>query len=269
MPWAIRSRHTSRRYGFVPPRATVLLRPLQCAEPGAYRTAPLEEIVLLSGERLLGFSAREMWLTPGAVWVGDVLDRVGWNENRKKRHLLREDVKRPLSTDYLVWPTVFDLYESRQLSGPTHEGSIQDLWSNLDELERCLRSRRTPASQHCWIIGVTVIADVNDTDKARMSSIAKSPTEPPMVSETWKFLGYDVSDRWLLSGVSNCLHNGMPEFRELKAQWKTCLNSFHLFTDLCDATGFKTVIDQVVQRHAPFSVFGLWRIEEYGIRAIN
>lgn len=221
-----------------------------------------ESSIMESKEILLGFSAREMWLVPGSAWVGDTLELHYWNETNKKQRLLYNDELRPLSTDYLVWPTVFDFDKNEQMGGPSHSGFIQDLWDNLDELLNSLQNYWTSESKCCWVIGVTLMWDLCSQEQKNVWSEVITTTLPPICNPTWKFLGYDVSDRWLLSGLTGCLNKNMPNWPSLKVQWGQHLNSYNLFDHPQNAENFKNQINQMIPQHAPFYVYGLWLVQE-------
>src|SRR3990170_299467 len=85
-------------------------------------------------DRLLGFDARELWLSPDDLW----------DAQRKETFLLRFDVGKPLSIDTLVWPSLFDtgqgigLHKAErarlQLAGipvPAYIGANAGLWDSL------------------------------------------------------------------------------------------------------------------------------------------
>jgi len=79
---------------------------------------------------------------------------------------------------------------------------------------------------------------------------------PPAVS--WVLLGYDVGDRYCLSGLSNCGYGA--ERDRWAAEWGESLNDYHLFSDPHRADAFARANDARVSEHAPFTVFGLYLI---------
>lgn len=212
-------------------------------------------------EKLLGFTAREMWSYPGAAWVGETLHPNYWTPLRKNEYLLRDDVKRPLSTSYGVWPTVFGFNAGIQMGGPDHSGFVQDLWSNLDELVKAVQLEWSSAPKRHWVIAVTLLwGECNQEVRKTWASVFE-PVFPPAPSSEWQFLGYDVSDRYLLSGLSYCLSSRLPDFSRLKGEWGVHLNEYHLFEDRRKAVDFRSMIDGLIDQHAPFSIYGLWRVQ--------
>lgn len=197
--------------------------------------------------RILGFDARERWCPRERLWPAE----------RAARFLLR-DTEKPLSTDVMVWPSVFedpqlDLLGMDDLSlgsagasAPAFRGFVQDLWQDLDALERAL----TPVTAGRYdVIAVSVDGEWHPSTP---------PCVPADLDAQWLHLGFDVSDSWLLSGLSNCGY-AQEEIDAMRAQWGPRLNAHHLFDDRLDASAFATLCGERVREHAPFHVYGLWR----------
>ncbi len=202
-----------------------------------------------SNELLLGFDAREMWL--------DVAEY--WPEERKRRFLLRQDIIRPLSTDEYVWRSVFDVDISLQY--PQWTGPIQNLWDNLATLQEYLDTTWSERTLPSWLMAVTLQEDVCERENLlewhdRVSNLITTPRDP-----AWAFLGYDVSDKWLTSGLSNC-STDESEMQILRDTYASVLNEHHLFDALKPAVDYMHVSDERVRAHAPFFVFGLWLIKK-------
>jgi hypothetical protein len=229
-----------------------------------------------SNELLLGFDAREMWL--------DVAEY--WPEERKRTFLLRQDIVKPLSTDILVWRSVFDVEQT--LNRPQWTGPIQNLWDNLATLQAYRHTVWSARTLPYWLIAVTLQEEVSELEDllewyaraskthdetvpgglplsgellewyARASSIIPALRDP-----AWAFLGYDVSDKWLLSGLSNCGYGtNETEIQILRETDASSLNEHHLFDAIKPAVDFMQVSDERVRAHAPFFVFGLWLIKK-------
>jgi hypothetical protein len=206
-------------------------------------------MTMSSNELLLGFDAREMWL--------DVAEY--WPEERKKPFLLRQDIVKPLSTDIFVWRSVFDVEQT--LNRPQWTGPIQELWDNLATLQEYMDTVWSERTLPSWIIAVTLQEDICEREDlqewyARASNIIPSLRDP-----AWAFLGYDVSDKWLWSGLSNCGTNE-TEMQILRDTYASDLNEHHLFDAIKPAVDFMHVSDERVRAHAPFFVFGIWLIKK-------
>jgi hypothetical protein len=207
-------------------------------------------------EHILGFDARELWLD-GDRW---------WSDERKSRYLLRQ-VMKPLSTDVLVWPSVFGdgLPPSERtrldldgLAPPDWRGANQSLWDDLARMQSQLTALGPAVRGPYHLVAVTW--------HSREGSVASSvgpypePTNPMERSPGWRFLGYDISDGSLLSGLSNCGYTDEDRGHH-RARWGPHLNEHHLFNDLGHAFDFRRACDLRVPEHAPFFVFGLWSVE--------
>jgi hypothetical protein len=117
-------------------------------------------------------------------------------------YLLRSDVVRPLSTDSSVWRDLFDANPS--LQRPGWIGPIQNLWDNLATLQEYLKSVSRQKPYPVWIIAVTLQEDLRKSEDRKEWSARASNIIPSLRDAAWTLLGYDVCDKWLLSGLSNC-----------------------------------------------------------------
>lgn len=196
-------------------------------------------------ERLVGFDAREMWVDPAT----------SWSEKRRADFLFRPDVPKPFSTDTVVWPSVFELNENTR---PPDCFGHQDLCDQLADVQAHLVSVHRG---RCYVIAITVFTS-SPSEAQEWDELVATAT-PATRDNSWTLLGFDVSDQWLLSGLSNC--GFVPEVEDvasLRAQWGPQLNRHHLFDSLDAATAFKDLSNVRVQEHAPFFVFGLWLVQE-------
>jgi hypothetical protein len=183
--------------------------------------------------QLVGFDAR--------MALGTIDE--SWTDERREMYLLRTDVVQPLSTDRAVWPTPVGVDES-MLSVPLP-------WVGLHELHRQLRGR----------VGrddvVIVAIGVDDSGQSAVERLLG--TEGALTAEaSLQFLGFDVSDLALTSGLCNCGYDATDPVAELRSAWATKLNEHGLFSEASDATGFCAVTDVRVPEHSPFFVFALW-----------
>lgn len=210
----------------------------------------------MNDDRILGFDAREAWMQPPAS-LGDAGN---WGTERKENWLLRSDVARPLSTDCMVWPSVFDVDD--RLIRPEWVGLVQDMWNSLAALGECLDEQWKSGWKPCRIIAVTLDMRTCTDGEMQQWQDVLDPTSPSELDQTWEFLGYDVADRWLLSGLSNCTDSGESDFVALRARFGPKLNPNHLLSKKEDALEFKSVSNDRVPDHAPFYLYKLWLIAE-------
>jgi hypothetical protein len=197
-------------------------------------------------ERIVGFDAREMWLDPA----------LHWNEKRREKFLFRPDVTKPLSTDTIVWPSIFDLEGNTR---PPDCFGHQDLCDKLEDVRAYVRETTGVKVAPCYVIAITLLID--DTNVSEMSEWDSviPPTTPSVRDDSWLFLGFDVSDKWLLSGLSNCgFLSDTENVTDLRNRWSPHLNDVHLFDHLAPATEFKVFTNERVAEHGPFFIFGIW-----------
>ena len=180
-----------------------------------------------------------------------------WSEERRSTYAIRADVASPLSTDPLVWPSVFDqgvgiglspaLRAKMGLSGlelPAWGGRHGPSWDSLERLEESLAERALHLSVR--LMAITKIS-------------AEDAAEPRFVPrDGWLFLGFDVSDAGLISALCNCGYSGREELEQSRDRWAHELNEHHLFDGVDQALAFKAASDKRVPEHAPFEVYGLW-----------
>lgn len=192
---------------------------------------------------VLGYDARSI----SAAW------RSLWNEDRRQRFLIKQDVCCPLSVDTLVWPSLFDwgqgpglsLRERRRmllsggLTAARRSYARWPLWSDLSGMMKELDDPIDPTFLPFWIIAVASV----DCDESNYTN-------------QMEFFGYDVADESFLSGISNCGYGN--EIDQLRADWAAELNGFHLFPNRDAADRFRRLTDTRVPEHRPFGVYGIW-----------
>ena len=135
-----------------------------------------------SKERIVGFDAREMWLDPAASWT----------EKRRAGFLFRPDVPKPLSTDTMVWPSVFELNDNAR---PADCFGHQDVCDTLAGVQAHLVSVQPG---RCYVIAITVFT--SSPSEAHEWDELASTTTPATRERSWTVRGFEVSDQWLLSG---------------------------------------------------------------------
>ena len=201
---------------------------------------------------LLGFSARAMH-TPR-------------NESVCRDQLLRPDIAWPISTDAMVFPTVFDAMEDCATGecGFARGHSIQDLWGSLQDLREITAAEFSaddwPTGSYTLIAVALMLAEGPAVWPGEPMAF-NGPAIPDAPDPAWELLGYDVSDEWLLSGLSNCLIKTDPDFAKWEEWWAPKLNAHGLFATLDDAIAFAAAIDDRIKEHAPFHPYAIYRVE--------
>lgn len=204
------------------------------------------------GQRIVGYDAREMWLGDGDLWPA-----------QRQQYLLRSDVPKPLSTDTMVWPSVFGkpfleaVASGFELQRPDWTGAV--LWDDLERLKAHLDAGWGKSCRPCRLIAVTLAYGHCENDEQRQWDQRLVGITPPSVCDDWTFLGYDIADHSLLSGLMNCGYTPQ-ELKVLPQRWAPRLNEHHLFDDFEQAAEFVAVTDERVQEHAPFFIFGIYSL---------
>ncbi|WP_257460217.1 hypothetical protein [Archangium lipolyticum] len=215
-------------------------------------------------EWLLGFDVRELGLDVGREWP----------ESRRGLYLLREDVRKPLAVDTAVWPSLFgeglpgsecERLGLREAELPAWRGPNAPLWDDLERMKGCLETLGAVKEEPHALIAVSVYWDGRPAEGTWPGVPYRERTMPSVRGDGWRFLGFDVGDGGLISGLGNCGYTE-PEAPELRRQWAGRLNEHHLLGELEQALAFRELSDRRVPEHAPFFVWGLWLIDAVGMR---
>jgi hypothetical protein len=142
---------------------------------------------------------------------------------------------------------------------PKWTGPNASLWEDLGNLERHLAAVRVAIPY--WLVAFTWLVDAASLNEPRSYGPNDEPMTPAERSPDWAFLGFDVGDGGLLSGLMNCGYED-DERKTLTEEWDPRLNEHHLFIDAESAFAFRLLTNERVPEHAPFFVYGVWRIRE-------
>ncbi len=85
--------------------------------------------------------------------------------------------------------------------------------------------------------------------------------EPRDLDTRWRLQGYDVADKFLVSGLSNCGYSA-DEISRPRERWGRFINAKGLLVSLEEATQFGQFADERVHSHAPFHVFGIYTLAQ-------
>jgi hypothetical protein len=123
----------------------------------------------------------------------------------------------------------------------------------------CTPSVRAHAAAGAAVVVVGVVADALSV-ATRVAELYGIRNEL-VVEESWRFLGFDVADAPDgISGLCNCGYSE-AEHTALAGLFGSQLNPHGLFHDAASALRFRDVADTRVSAHAPFDVYGLWRVD--------
>jgi hypothetical protein len=200
---------------------------------------------VFNNELLIGFDVREQWQSPA----------IAWDRERRRRFLFREDCPRPLSVDTAVWGSIFDTNE--HLERPSWTGPVQFLWDDVERLQAFLSAEWADAWQPCSLMAVTLVPESCTSDELETWTERACGIKTPMMALPAQHMGYDIADRYLLSGLSNCGFLANEDADREKQLWSPALSELHLFEDLDHALAFQEFAALRTQEHAPFFVFSL------------
>jgi hypothetical protein len=195
-------------------------------------------------ESLIGFDAREMWINDETFWASEC----------REMFLLDQMVAKPLSADDTVWPAVFDMHPDFSL--PHDVRWRQGLWSSHQQLESVLRTELVQAQTPYWVIAISQYRE-NESEE-----LLYEATEA-INYESWQFLGFDVCNETLLSGLMN-FGGDQDEMRYRRSLFTAKVNEHHLFSNPDDAFAYRqwgTTEDDFVV-HGPFYIFGLYAVSK-------
>lgn len=180
--------------------------------------------------------------------------RAEWKESCSGRCIddffLGKNIDVPLSVDNNIWDQpVVNVEHQKGDSDLKWLLSIMPtsgLWHSLEEFRSGISELKTLISVNY----VVLLMDHGNTE----NNLKPLPQEA-------EFLGYDIGDHMLISGLMNC------GFRE--SDWADFdleryvphLNRWHLFDELEPALEFKKMSDIRVKEHAPFSVIRMANID--------
>ena len=191
-----------------------------------------------------------------------------WTDQRRREYLLNQEVRFPLSVDRMVWPSLFNFDGGvrenkifpliRIRPDDFHQQGLR-LWKSLLELQETIKHSDTVTFPTCSVISIIVEdSDLIQNDEWWQMAF-QEPTVPSRLGGTWEFLGYDIGDKYLTSGLSHCgLKAEMMETAQ--KEWGGAVNSNGLFLEITVTQQFRDFIERRVPSHAPFYIFGIYRV---------
>lgn len=194
-----------------------------------------------------------------------------WDRKMRDIHLLSPEINWPLSVDTMIWPSLFRYFrdcsihsyfqfnEAIDVTPRNTRHSALELWSSLDEMKNYYLGQKDMAPKN----GISIAIILLLRDKSLQSDeFWNTVLDPPLsidaLPKNWLFLGYDVADRDMISGLSNCGYDP-NEKNLLQKTWSARLNEYGLLITLEDAVEFQKVSENRVPEHKPFYVYALWR----------
>jgi hypothetical protein len=215
-----------------------------------------KELNILFEQLVIGFDAREMWLGLDA-----------WTPERKRSFLLRQDIEKPLSTDTMVWPSLFHSHRTvisgseiitgsvLDLEFPIEYRTIDNLWIQLSTMQGYLDKLPTNENNSYWVIAIAELMSFEDKETLKPTH----PVRPLEIDSSWKLLGFDVSQTNLSSGLTNERYDA-TEIETLRTRWSPHLNKYHLFSEEKRANEFAAWADRDIG-HAPYHIYAIYLVD--------
>jgi hypothetical protein len=177
--------------------------------------------------------------------------KLNWEEDRRNKFLIQPMTSYPVSVDRIVWPALID---------NSDVGHPYRLWGSAREALVELEKISSLACAIPEVIQIAVLTadqqSARDWNELLFGYVhSKQDTE---LAIAWEHLGYDVADRDLISGMSNCMLQPL-ELAEIRAGWTEALNTWGLFVAFERAIAFTRICDQLILGHSPFEVYRLLR----------
>lgn len=198
-----------------------------------------------------------------------------WNQERRVTYLMLPEIKWPLSIDQMVWPSLFryptDLIEQSyfQFNETIEVKAINtrhralELWLGIEEMQKQAGKQGKNKIQ----IAVSLFLDESSLSDEYWSAVLDPRLSWDKVPTESSLIGYDVADRDMISGLSNCGYDP-NEMEIIKESWNSCLNDYGLFKKFADAMRFTKLIDKKIPSHSPFYVYSLFLVPRKGGQAM-
>jgi hypothetical protein len=173
-----------------------------------------------------------------------------WSSEERDNYLLKQ-IDTPLSVSRGVWPecTIPEVFEQ-----VFHEPKPVAPRNGLDVYSLELPALRNP---HAVILAIT--AEHSIAMKLLKFHKIDSPLQSTenLRSSGFRFIGYDVADLFLCSGLMYCRFE-VSEQKSLRVIFNNKINQYGLFTSPIAADKFLKIRARQVSEHAPFYKYGMW-----------
>lgn len=172
----------------------------------------------------------------------DTLDQ--WSGDRKRRFLLKNNINPPRSVDMAIW----DDFDKKHSEFQTCDVDCHPDFELADDHSTLLISMPVTDYRHFF-------SYLDNSEIYWPQWIQCLNTDAIQLD----FLGYDVADFMLMSGINNCGYEVGD--RKLFEQYIPYINEYGLVSDLDAADSIRKLNDQRVPEHAPFYIFGIYEIK--------
>jgi|SRR5579884_84926 len=192
----------------------------------------------MSTEIFLGFDLRQ----PLAGQIDS------WTKVRRAEYLIRPEIATPISVDRCVWPAV---------SVNTDDQYPLFLWGSMTEL----REHSLHPLEGGVMIDIAALPSTEDSlNYWQRIMFGRADTDKDSSPQyEVEIFGYDVADRYLVSGLSNCRFSD-SEMGHIRHDWSWAINVWGLFDRPDLATSFAALCNSLIPEHEPFEAYRLRRI---------
>lgn len=202
-----------------------------------------------------------------------------WDTRRKSTFLLEEKTVDPLSVDTSVWPTIFEFREGTpeaplgdiSVNGRaiTHTKVIVDMnyskidltyetWNSYEDMKLYLRKYNYYKDNAVPVAVIIILTEAIKKDLFSYNSLLeKTELSEHNLPVEMSFIGYDVGDGDMISGLTNCGYT-KEDKAHLNNIFQESINPYGLFDEYHDANKFKEMTNYRVASHAPFYVYGIY-----------
>ena len=170
-----------------------------------------------------------------------------WSSNRREKYMLR-NVDYPLSVDCDVWPVAISP------ANPTMVG----LWHSTEEIYNSIPNSDLKSTEHI-VIQISVLAVVGF--HKYWKDLSQGVDQEPEVTHAGRLslLGFDIADKYLLSGLSNCMLSS-AELNKLRQQFEGSINENGLVSGEVEAESLTNFYNKNVLEHSPFFAYRVCRV---------
>ena len=193
-----------------------------------------------------------------------------WTEDVRKKFLLKEDTRFPLTVDTNMWDSVF-LYNERENAGldynmisafkceeiePDHK--TLGVWDDFIKMEQYFIECAAKNSVGIEIY-IEILANKEKWDDFIERVVFSADYHTAKMPNDWVFLGCDIADSAYMSGLTNCEYGENRKRELINVGWLNKLNEHGLIKDIDDAIEFKKIMNKQKPAMAPFYVFKLYK----------
>ena len=184
-----------------------------------------------------------------------IAKKIKWSQERRQQYLLIQDIRYPLSVDKTVWP----YHENKEDKASMFQDSdIEDSppnGLNVYNLKN-MPSQNYKNKENFTLVAITTTPNAASSLKEMHKINSTSYTIEDIKNSNWEFLGYDIADKHLISGLMNFGHS-KEEKDTLLSTYISNINLHGLLSTGEIAQKYANHCNDRYKNHAPFFIYGL------------